>query len=437
MPILNSVGYGEYSSIKMEIFTSILNQLVSIYIKTLSFLTPCLHFYDLTAGTGKNPLGFRGSPFIFIETLETHKIKRYALTLFEQDKGNMVQLRKNICRVSSIENNDIQKKDLLPYIPIRKFLLPHKPIVNFRETDHHEILDFHFDSVFFGTLFYDLSGGIPDFDFLRSLSHILPEIDFILYVSTTNYKRVRLQKPDKPRILFDVGLKRIEKKFWMISEPLGAHGWTFFVGTNNSHCLKSLCSVSGVLADADSYQGKIWLNTATCTKEETTKIKEETVKDLVKELVKETVVQEKLMEGTVGIKDKLKQLNNLDYRSSLEYLKDAEPRPRQKYIPVKLRGSTIVDGQSPRKYRRISVEERQRQQKEREREQKIREREQKIKERIRKKGIEEFKNECLETAFTGFKNCDKKDVKTLLLWVSLAKEALSVDIREQINETLS
>ena len=79
---------------------------------------------------------------------------------------------------------------------------------------------------------------MPDFDLLAELSKkpAFKYIDFVVYLSATNIKRVRrfeqaTGRDAKVKLLTDY-MKSIDKSTWIIRKPMGKHQWTFAIGSN-------------------------------------------------------------------------------------------------------------------------------------------------------------------------------------------------------------
>jgi len=255
MPILNGVGYSTYTQQKMEIFSSLLRQIFSIYkrIEGKKQWPGCsgwpgrFFYYDMTAGIGINPNGVIGSPLVFLQTAITYNMENFNLHLYEREKVNIDILQENMSL--NTESHETYN-------------------VHYHNIDHHEI-KLENNNNDFGILFYDLSGNMPDFELLQNIAvkKKSQKIDFIIYTATTTYKRCRKSPKHKQTIPICDCFKNINKKHWLISEPQGFQGWTFFVGSN--YPLRSKYALR--LADINSKEGKSWLNWATWTKEERAK----------------------------------------------------------------------------------------------------------------------------------------------------------------------
>jgi len=88
----------------------------------------------------------------------------------------------------------------------------------------------------FGILYYDPNGD----PFVRNKNMIVDfynkrntdKIDFLLYASFTNIKRVKCSPLTRRTWGFIDDIERINKKHWLVREPVGQQQWTFLFGTN-------------------------------------------------------------------------------------------------------------------------------------------------------------------------------------------------------------
>ncbi len=102
--------------------------------------------------------------------------------------------------------------------------------------DHNDILPNHFvnASQRFGLVYTDPSGTIPPFDLLSKMSRqpIYKRLDICIYVHATNIKRIRRSsKTNEQRCLRDF-IEGINKKEWIVREPVGKEQWSFLIGSN-------------------------------------------------------------------------------------------------------------------------------------------------------------------------------------------------------------
>src|SRR5450759_3787308 len=77
MPIENGIGFGEYTSVKIEHLSEILAMHMAItqavIRKHASYFEPEYRYLDLTAGKGNTPDGNPGSPIVFLEKANSPK----------------------------------------------------------------------------------------------------------------------------------------------------------------------------------------------------------------------------------------------------------------------------------------------------------------------------------------------------------------------------
>lgn len=218
MPIENGVGYGDHTQQKQDDFQGLL----SLHISVVDGITSkpgkawqrYYNYIDMNAGPG-NQNGIVGSPILFLNRIEQTTI-HYQATFIEREQCNAEKLQQLISVRSwhggiKVVNNDHA-------MALRNGASPQKST--------------------YGMIYHDPSGSVPDFTLLAELS-TRPEfkfIDFVVYLSATNIKRVRrfeqvTGRDAKVKLLTDY-LRSINKSTWIIRKPVGRHQWTFAIGSN-------------------------------------------------------------------------------------------------------------------------------------------------------------------------------------------------------------
>lgn len=218
MPVENGVGWGDHSEDKQNDFRSLL----SLHINLVDKMTqsPNLKwkrdytYIDMNAGPGCYN-GIIGSPVAFLDRIEQTDIP-YKATFIEQEPINAKSL------------NDL--------VSSRKL----RGEINVINSDHDSALrnDAIPKAAKCGLIYHDPSGNVPSFDLLSDISRQKPfqYMEFLIYLSATNIKRVRRYeeaagKDAKIKLLTQY-LTGINKKIWIIRKPEGKHQWTFALGSN-------------------------------------------------------------------------------------------------------------------------------------------------------------------------------------------------------------
>ena len=218
MPLVNGVGYGDNSADKQNDFRSLLSLHVDVVNRITSkpnrAWTRFYSYVDMNAGPGIYN-GLTGSPIIFLNSIERTSIP-YRGFFIERESINAASLEAIVCNRQlrgsvAVVNNDHA-------IALRSNLLTGRPT--------------------YGLVYHDPSGSIPDFDLLAQISRCqaFKYMEFMVYLSATNIKRVRRMEEEKDGgakvKLLTTYLQGINKSTWIIRKPQGKHQWTFVLGSN-------------------------------------------------------------------------------------------------------------------------------------------------------------------------------------------------------------
>ncbi len=240
MPVTtNGIGYGAYTPIKIQHLSKIFEMHLSITRAVLNnhpYYTQTYHYIDATSGSGRTPDGTNGSPLVFLERIEADKFRmNYRADFIECNASSMAELQKAIKMAAESMKWRIANIKYHPdcYEAIIPNLLP--------GVDDKEL----------GLLYVDPSGDLMNFDTIGYVSKARPKLDILLYIPTTNIKRVF---GTTHKLLSDF-LNDIGKSHWLIRKPFpnDRHKWTFLLGSN-TNIFKTYKRIDFLLLDSPEAQ---------------------------------------------------------------------------------------------------------------------------------------------------------------------------------------
>ena len=221
MSKVDNVGHGDCTEIKIAHFTKIIGMHLAItqsVLKKYPTLYPQYYRYiELTAGKGISPDGkIKGSPVAFLEQAELENFKLpYQADFIECETKNIGELEQALTH----ERKNQGWKGINWNFHCSKYQ-DEIPLLLKQKSDE------------FGLVFVDPSGNIPDFDTLHYIAEMRPKMEILIYLPSTNVKRI-FQYTGKR--LTDY-LDAIGKKNWLIRNSISwdQFKWTFLLGTNAS-----------------------------------------------------------------------------------------------------------------------------------------------------------------------------------------------------------
>lgn len=226
MPEKNGVGFGEFTTKKLEDYQIFLRKYLGIvsgvYITHGDkwWCDPVFHYIDLNAGPGiyedflpHIPDGTWGSPPLFWRIATDYQLD-FTMDLIEKNPMTAYDLIDNLNKLNiSLSNITISRGDHSIFVP--------QIIGSFHKWKY-------------GLVFNDPNNSTIAYDALLHCSKMRPQYDLLINLSASLFKR-------KPEFWdFDVKIADyifgLNKKYWYIKDiaPGDSHQWTFLFGTNYS-----------------------------------------------------------------------------------------------------------------------------------------------------------------------------------------------------------
>lgn len=241
MPKVNNVGFGRFTTTKLEIFRSIVRMHLVVTQAVLNNRPSYKQLYkyiDATAGKGYVPEStLPGSPLVFLQAIHEEKFfKSYEINLIEQSQSNFNELQNNIADYCAKQRWNDERfinyhfggyEDIFPRI--------------IGQANNREL----------GLIFIDHSGDLPNFDMIKVVSELRPRMEILLYLSGRNIKRLH---HITNKSLLDY-MQEISKEYWLIRKPEKFDNleWTFLLGSNTD-IFKNYSKIDFFRLDSDEAQ---------------------------------------------------------------------------------------------------------------------------------------------------------------------------------------
>ncbi|OQX61733.1 MAG: hypothetical protein B5M51_07320 [Anaerolinea sp. 4484_236] len=220
MPKKDEVGFGKFTTLKIEILEKILGMHLAItqaVLKRRSYYKQSYRYIDVTAGKGYVPgSSMLGSPLVFIKASSSPNFAIPCnVDLFEKKEGNYQELISNFQTYSQQHAWQARNHVAFHLGKYEDLLPPLLPTVNSKEL---------------GLLFVDHSGDIPSFETINHVSQMRPRMEILIYIPARNIKRL-YHRTNKS--LADY-MQEVSKKYWLIRKPVRWDNleWTFLLGSN-------------------------------------------------------------------------------------------------------------------------------------------------------------------------------------------------------------
>ncbi len=240
MPEVDGVGYSETTPLKLEHLSKIIRMHLAVtqaVLRKNARYHQHYRYIDLTAGKGYSPDDQPGSPLVFLEHAESDQMTfPYYAHFLEMNPKNVEELE------TAINNETTRRGWRCQHVRVHKG--QYQKIVP-------TILTASVDANELGLVFVDPSGDLPDFETLQYIAEKRPRMEVLIYISTTNIKRL-YQHTHK--LLSDY-MAEIGKAYWLVRKPIpwDRHKWTFLLGSN-TNLFKSYKGIDFLRLDSDEAQ---------------------------------------------------------------------------------------------------------------------------------------------------------------------------------------
>ena len=202
-------GFSEHTYLKQQHFKGILKMHLRITQAVFSnqqWAKPPYYYFDLNSGPGVYK-GEDGSPLIFLKCANALAVD-YSAVFIEINEDRYNQLIENIKLYQDVKVFLGNYNDIIP-----QFL---------GYSNRNKL----------GLLYSDETGKRPPFELLSKVASDYQRLDLLIYLSATNIKRIRRSpKTDLLETLIE-SIEKIDKKMWIVREPIAQHQWMFLIGSN-------------------------------------------------------------------------------------------------------------------------------------------------------------------------------------------------------------
>jgi len=241
MPKVDDVGYGQFTSLKMEILRKIFDMQLVItqaVLQRQSFFMQVYKYIDVTAGKGYVPDStILGSPLVFLEAVHSDNFHiTFDAHFIEKKKINFQELKENVHTYSNQKGWKLEDK------------------VHFHHGSYKEVIPGllgRANSRELGLVFIDHSGNPPIFETINYITRIRSRMEILIYLSARVIKRIHHLTG---KSLLDY-MQEVSKEFWLIRKPVKWDNmeWTFLLGSN-SDIFKDYKKIDFFRLDSDEAQ---------------------------------------------------------------------------------------------------------------------------------------------------------------------------------------
>jgi len=220
MPKVDDVGYGQFTSLKIEILGKIYDMhliITQAVLQRRNFFKQIYKYIDVTAGKGYVPdSALLGSPLVFLESVNSEKIQiSFEAHFIEKKKKNFQELQSNVRTYAEEKKWNIEE------------------FVHYHHGSYQEIIPNLLGSENareLGLVFIDHSGDLPIFDTINYITRIRPRMEILIYLPARIIKRLHHLTG---KSLLDY-MQEVSKEYWLIKKPIKWDNmeWTFLLGSN-------------------------------------------------------------------------------------------------------------------------------------------------------------------------------------------------------------
>lgn len=218
MPIDAAAGYSDDTGVKQRDFEYVLRPLLAVARSCMKQSWAHSEFYYLDLNPGPGIVGgHEGSPIIFLRTALSLGLPFRAF-FFEKDEASVYRLREAAERACPPS----ERWRVRVVLGDHGYTVAAKMATDLAELPKKWV---------YGLAYADPNGMIDlPLEPMASLAERFPQMDQLVNISATTYKRVRLAGQHPRYLLGD--LKKIKKSVAMVREPVGRWQWTMVFLTN-------------------------------------------------------------------------------------------------------------------------------------------------------------------------------------------------------------